>query len=161
MRFSTRMVWRKVWIEDRTLCGMDGSEKWMTRPSGVHTLYQTTTIPKWMFSQKLFFKSSLLLYKFCSPTSSDDLCFLFCPILLICSCFIYSYLYSILVHLALDRSTCWPIRARVSPHYLKGRKWHYTTPLDNEMSCQQAFFLFQHLTFCWRQTIFPRLIFQL
>ena len=144
MRFSTRMVWRKVGIEDRTLCGMDGSEKWMTRPSGVHTLYQTTTIPKWMFSQKLFFKSSLLLYKFCSPTSSDDLCFLFCPILLICSCFIYSYLYSILVHLALDRSTCWPIRARVSPHYLKGSQvaLHHAPPWIMKCLVNRRFFYF-------------------
>ena len=47
--------------------------------------HQTTTLPKWMFCQKLFFKSTLLLIGYCgihvcmsAPTSSDDLCLLFC-----------------------------------------------------------------------------------
>ena len=47
------------------------------------TLYQTITLPKWMFSQNLLFKSSLLLKGLCGiqvnlPTSSDYLCLLFC-----------------------------------------------------------------------------------
>ena len=47
------------------------------------TLHRTTTLPKWMFFQKLFFKSSLMLISQCGihfrpPNSSDDLCFLFC-----------------------------------------------------------------------------------
>ena len=51
-------------------------------------LHQTTTLSKWMFFQKLFFKSSLLLKVLCSiqvhlPNSSDDLCLLFCLILIL------------------------------------------------------------------------------
>ena len=47
------------------------------------TPYQTTTLPKWMFSQKLLFKSSLLLNSKCciqvsSPNSCDNLCLFFC-----------------------------------------------------------------------------------
>ena len=30
--------------------------------------------------------------------------------------------------MAFDKSTCWPIRALHSPHYLQGTKWYYTTP---------------------------------
>ena len=45
------------------------------------TLYQTTTLPKWMVSKKLFFKSSLLLnglsgIQFRPPSNSDDICLL-------------------------------------------------------------------------------------
>ena len=48
----------------------------------VHTT-PATFLPKWMFSQKLFFKLSLPLngqcgIQVCSPTSSDDLCLPFC-----------------------------------------------------------------------------------
>ena len=51
------------------------------------TPYQTSTLPKWMFPQKLLFKSSLLLNGKCSiqvrpPTNSGDLCLLFYLILL-------------------------------------------------------------------------------
>ena len=47
------------------------------------TPYQTTTLPKWMFSHKLLFKTSLLLIGQCAiqvspPNNSDDLCLLFC-----------------------------------------------------------------------------------
>ena len=50
------------------------------------TPYQTTTLLKWMFSQKIVFTSSLLLNGKCSiqvlyirpPNNSDDLCLLFC-----------------------------------------------------------------------------------
>ena len=48
-KFSTRMIWSKGWIEEQTPGRMDASEQ------------QTTTLPKWMFFQKLFFKSSLRL----------------------------------------------------------------------------------------------------
>ena len=58
---------------------MDALKKWMI---SWFTQHQTITYPKWLFSQKLFFKSSLLLNEFCSiqtpQTSSDDLCLLFC-----------------------------------------------------------------------------------
>ena len=47
----TRMIWRNGWIEVQTFSGMNVSE----------TTIQTTTHPKCMFFQKLFFKSSLLL----------------------------------------------------------------------------------------------------
>ena len=47
------------------------------------TPYQTPTHPKWMFSQKLLFKSSFLLNGYCGiqvcpPNNSDDICLLFC-----------------------------------------------------------------------------------
>ena len=46
------------------------------------TPYQTTTLQKWMFFQKLYFRSSLLLNGQCGiqvgpPNSSDDLYLLF------------------------------------------------------------------------------------
>ena len=48
----------------------------------------STTLPKWMFCQKLFLKSSLTLsgqcgIKVCPPTISDDLCLLLCLIILL------------------------------------------------------------------------------
>ena len=51
------MLWKNVWV----------------------TQHQTLTVPKWMFTPNLFFKSSLPLngwggIQFCPPNSSDDLC---------------------------------------------------------------------------------------
>ena len=51
------------------------------------TPYQTTTLPKWMFKQKLLFKSSLLLncwcgIQVCPPNNINDLCLLFFILLL-------------------------------------------------------------------------------
>ena len=50
--------------------------------------------------------------------------------------------YSILVHLALDRSTCWPIRARVSPHYQKGSQvaLHHAPPWIMKCLVNRRFF---------------------
>ena len=50
---STRMIWRNGWIEEQTIGRMDALEKYKTKPppSGA----------KWVFFQKHFFKSSLLL----------------------------------------------------------------------------------------------------
>ena len=56
------------------------------------TPYPTTTLPKWMFAQKLLFKSCLLLngycgiqvqYTVCPPNNSNDLCLLFIFVLLL------------------------------------------------------------------------------
>ena len=68
----------KKMTKGRNDAGMDALEK-----------YQTTTLPKWIFFQKLFFKSSLPINCYCyiqfrPPTSSDDFCLLFCLILLLC-----------------------------------------------------------------------------
>ena len=41
---------------------MDALEKWMII---LFTPYQTTTIPMWMYSQKLMLKSTLLLNRYC------------------------------------------------------------------------------------------------
>ena len=57
-RFCTRMIWIKGWIEEWILSGTDSSEKWMIIR---FTPYQTTTLQKWMFFQRLFFESSFLL----------------------------------------------------------------------------------------------------
>ena len=59
---------------------MDVLEKWIIIQ---FTPYQPTTLPKGMFSQKLLFKSSLLLNGQCGiqvrpQPNSDDLCLLFC-----------------------------------------------------------------------------------
>ena len=59
---------------------MGALKKWMIIR---FTQYQITTLPKWMFSQKHLFKSSLLLNDWCSiqghpPNNSDDLCLRFC-----------------------------------------------------------------------------------
>ena len=82
-RFSTRMIWRKGWIEELTLGGMKASEKWMIIR---FTSHQTTALSKWMYFPKFFFKSSLQLngqsdIQVWLPNSRDDLCLLFCPIL--------------------------------------------------------------------------------
>ena len=79
-RFITRIL-RNGLIEERTLGGMDYLEKLMIFR---FTLHDTTILSKWFISQKLFFKSSLLLNGSCSLqvrplNSSDDLCLLFCP----------------------------------------------------------------------------------
>ena len=60
-------------------------EKWIIFQ---FTPHQIITLPKWMLFQKPFFKSSLQLNGHCSiqtrpPNSSDDLCLLFCLILLL------------------------------------------------------------------------------
>ena len=52
------------------------------------TLHPTTTLPKWMFFQKLFLESSLLLNGLCGiqvrpPTSSPNICLPFCLILIL------------------------------------------------------------------------------
>ena len=49
-RFSTRMIWRKGWVEERTLGRMDASEKWMII---WFTPHQNHHLPKWMFFQKI------------------------------------------------------------------------------------------------------------
>ena len=54
--FSARIILRNGRIVKWN--GMDVSEKWMIFQ---FTPYQTTTLPKWMFFLKLFFKSSVLL----------------------------------------------------------------------------------------------------
>ena len=61
---------------------MDALKKWMIIR---FTPYKTTPPLKWMFTQKLVFKSSLLLNAECviqelyvPPTSSHDLCIPFC-----------------------------------------------------------------------------------
>ena len=63
-RFSTRMIWRKglIYVEEWMLGRMDASEKWMIIWFPLH---QATNLPKWMFFQKRFFKSSLLLNGLC------------------------------------------------------------------------------------------------
>ena len=82
-RFSTRMIWRKWLIEEWTLGRMDASVKWMII---WFTPYQTTTLPKWMFFQKLFFKSSMLLNgQFGIQVYPQNRCLLFCLILLLWS----------------------------------------------------------------------------
>ena len=60
--FPPGWFWRKGWIEKRLLGGMDALKKWMIIR---FTPHQTTTLPKWMFSQKPFFKSTLLLNGYC------------------------------------------------------------------------------------------------
>ena len=50
-RFSTRIIKRKGWIEERTLGRMDASERWYFT---WFTPHQSTTLQKWMFFQKLF-----------------------------------------------------------------------------------------------------------
>ena len=64
---------------------MDASDKWIIIWLTPH---QINTQRKWMFFQKPFFKSSLLLNGQCDiqelpPNSSDDLCLLFCLFLLL------------------------------------------------------------------------------
>ena len=54
--FSTRMIWRKGLIEYQNWWFEKINDHW-------NTPYQTTTLPKWMFTQKLLFKSSLLLVR--------------------------------------------------------------------------------------------------
>ena len=54
LQFTTRMNWIKGRIAERTLGRMDDSEKWIFI---WFTPHQTTTVPKWMFFQNLFFKS--------------------------------------------------------------------------------------------------------
>ena len=82
-RFSTKMIWKKLWIEERMYT-------WRVECFGKmddHLILQqqTTTLTKWMFFQKPFFKSSLLPngIQVCSPNRSDDLCRLLCLILLL------------------------------------------------------------------------------
>ena len=60
--FATRMILKKRMntVEERLLDGMDALEKWMFfrfRP------YQTTTLPKWMFSQKRLLINIILASK--------------------------------------------------------------------------------------------------
>ena len=63
--------------------------EWILKKNGWFTPHQTTTLPKRMFFQKLFFKSSLRLNGWCGgiqvhpSNSSDDNCLLFCLILLL------------------------------------------------------------------------------
>ena len=75
-RISTWMIWRKGWIEERTLQKMDD-----------HLDHTTPNHhPPKMDVQKLVFKASLLLIGKCSiqvPNSCDDLCLLFCWLLLL------------------------------------------------------------------------------
>ena len=78
--FSIRKIFKKRMKRIRILGGMDALNKWMIIR---FTPYQTTTLPKWMFSQKLLFKSSFLLNSQCRiqvrpPLNSDDLWLLFC-----------------------------------------------------------------------------------
>ena len=59
---------------------MDALKKWMISH---FTPHQTTTLPKRLLFRNLFFNSTLLLNGWCSiqvrpPSSSDDLCLLFC-----------------------------------------------------------------------------------
>ena len=61
---------------------MDALEKWMENRLN-HTIPNHNPLPKWMFSQKLRFKSALLLVgkysiKVRPPNNSNDLCLLFC-----------------------------------------------------------------------------------
>ena len=86
-RFSTRMIWRKGWIEEPH-GRMNASGKWMILRFKPH---QITSLPKRMFFKKLFFKPSSLLNGYCSiqvrpPNSSNanDPCLLFCLLFFIC-----------------------------------------------------------------------------
>ena len=71
---------RKSKFPTLLLGGLDAVQKWMIIR---FTPYQTTTLPKWMLSQKRLFKSSLLLNGNCGiqvrpPITNEDLCLLFC-----------------------------------------------------------------------------------
>ena len=79
------------------------------------TIYQTTTPPKWMFSQKLLFKSSLLQNGKCGiqvrpPNNSDDLCLTFCL-------YAYSMRDSGTRKLTNYLGSCGVWRLHLNPHY--------------------------------------------
>ena len=70
--FIARMFWEKGWIEKWRLCGMGALEKWMIIR---YTPHQTTTLTKWMFLQKNFFKSSWPLNEYVQQPAATTFVF--------------------------------------------------------------------------------------
>ena len=92
---------------------MDALKKWMIIR---FTPRQTITLSRWMSFHKLFFISSLLLNGQCSiqvhpPNNSDDLCLLFCLILLLCS---NTYVNTITARVGCEMSSSSHLTARIS-----------------------------------------------
>ena len=89
LQFRTRMIWRKGWIEERTLDRMDVPEKLMII---WFTPHQTSPSQNGCSSKNLSSKAQIILAakwlvrpSRTSPNSSDDLCLLFSLFLLLCS----------------------------------------------------------------------------
>ena len=87
-RLSTRMIWRKGWIEEKTRGRMD-----------IYLLIHTKPPPyqNWIFFEKLFICAAkwLLRHSIKSPKSSDNLCLLFCLFLLLWATKLYNLYYYI------------------------------------------------------------------
>ena len=113
-RFTTRMIWRKGWIEERTLCRMDASRQ--TTPH--HPPPKMDVLTKTLL-QIIHAAGYSAAFKYVTPNSSDDLCLLFCLFLLV-----WNY---ITINSAIYKKKCSVHWARLA----KGSQCMYCTTADD------------------------------